>query len=133
MDNELPGMPDQTKRGRPKSAKTLSMAAKAKTQSVADIQEIFDYWQTVLRAGSPIRAKLDHDRTIRIGAAIHDYGKETCMKVIDGAANSPWHRGQNPQNKRYDDISIIFNTADRIERFIELATKRSAEQEFLNE
>lgn len=60
---------------------------------------------------------LDIKRYTKIGAAIHDYGIETCKQAINGCANSRYHMGDNPQRKRYDSIELIFRNQDNVERF----------------
>jgi len=44
--------------------------------------------------------------------------------------------GQNPQNKKYADVELIFRSAANVEKFMDLADIRGirdAEQEFINE
>lgn len=123
------------KRGRKNASvrprtKTINNAAKAKKISLEQITEVFDYWKKTMNARL---ALLDEVRHTIIGAAIHDYGVEICLKAIDGTTLSEWHMGNNPHNKRYNSIDLILRNADNIEKFSELVARRDAIQEFLNE
>lgn len=114
--------------------KTKEQAGKAKSVSEQRILEVFEYWRE--RVSPRSRAVLDHERRQRIGWAIHDYGVDGCKKAIDGILKSPWHMGQNPQNKKYADVELIFRSAANVEKFMDLADIRGirdAEQEFINE
>ena len=46
---------------------------------------------------------------------------------------SKFHMGDNPQQKKYNSIDLIFRDADKIEGFIQRTQKRDARQEFLDE
>lgn len=106
-------------------------SAKARKVSEAAVQEIFNYWKQVIAPSS--RAVLDDNRVIKIGWAIHDYGMEACKQAIDGIAQSDWHMGNNPRNKKYNDVELIFRSADNVERFMDMAKKRDARAEFLSD
>lgn len=85
------------------------------------IKEIFDYWVEVVKnSGRGPRPALDKKRARAIEIALELHGPEVCRDAIDGVTLSPWHMGENPNNKRYDDISLILRDAEHIERFAEL-------------
>jgi hypothetical protein len=109
---------------------TKEQAAKAARISEHAIHEVFNYWKQQISPKS--RAVLDHHRRQRIGWAIHDYGIEACKQAIDGILKSAWHMGQNPGNKKYNDIDVIFRDCDKVEKFIELAGQRDARNDFIN-
>lgn len=108
---------------------TRQQAAKAKKVSDDAIEQVFAYWKQVISPKS--KAVLDHKRKLRIGWAIHDYGVESCKKAVDGITKSPWHMGDNPQRKKYNDVELIFRDADNVEKFIGMAEERDARAEFL--
>lgn len=110
---------------------TRQQASKARKVSETAVQEIFDYWKQIISPSS--RAVLDDKRVIRIGWAIHDYGMAACKQAIDGIAQSDFHMGNNPQQKKYNDVELIFRSADNVERFIAMAEKRDARAEFLED
>jgi hypothetical protein len=110
---------------------TKQQAAKARKVSEAAVQEIFDYWKQIVSPSS--RAILDDLRVIKIGWAIHDYGMDACKQAIDGIAKSDFHMGNNPRNRKYNDVELIFRSADNVERFMGMAEKRDARAEFLKD
>ena len=80
--------------------------------------------------GSPLWAP---KRRVKIAAAIYDYGIQRACDAINGCAMSKFHMGDNPQQKKYNSIDLIFRDADKIEGFIQRTQKRDARQEFLDE
>ena len=122
--------PVEPKQKRPRIS-TKQRAAKAKGISDEAVKIVWDYW--VKNMGASKLAVLDHDRKVKIAASIHDYGREASCLAIDGCASSSFHMGDNPQQKKYNGIDLIFRDADKIEGFIQRTQKRNARQEFLDE
>ena len=119
---------DKPKQKRPRM-KAKQKSAKALTVSDTAVQIVWEHWLTTMGSTRAVR---DHERSVTIAAAIHDYGIEQCKQAIDGCATSPWHMGDNPQQKKYNSIDLIFRDADKTEGFIQRATFRDAKQEFIN-
>lgn len=93
---------------------------------------IFEYWKESMGKTRPI---MDKKRESRIDWAIANYGIDQCRKAIDGCTMSSWHMGKNPSNKRYDDISLIFQDAKHVEMFLEHydnGAKKSAKDKWIN-
>lgn len=84
-------------------------------EASTDIQIIFDYWRTQLNHPKAI---LDNKRRRIIQQALKNYSLERLKQAIIGCSQSKFHMGENPQKKRYDDISLIFRDSSRIESFI---------------
>lgn len=105
---------------------TKDQAGKARKVSEEAIRIVFEYWKEKVAPKS--RAVLDDKRVIRIGWAIHDYGIETCKQAIDGITKSPWHMGKNPNQRKYNDVELIFRDADNVEKFAELGTTRDSRE-----
>ncbi|AHF05410.1 hypothetical protein MARPU_05650 [Marichromatium purpuratum 984] len=79
------------------------------------VREVFDYWRAAL---DHPRAKLDSKRRRTIAARLKDgYSTEDLKRAVDGCRASPWHCGQNPSRKRYDDIELICRNAVKVEGF----------------
>lgn len=76
---------------------------------------------------------MNEERIVTIGAAIVDYGVETCVNAVVGCSYSDWHMGQNPQGKKYNDIELIFRNAQNIERFAGMGSDRRGAGGFLDE
>lgn len=83
--------------------------------SSADVQTVFEYWQTVMEKP---RAKLDSKRAKRIQWALKTYSMDACRTAIDGCRRSVWHMGQNDRMTVFNDITLIFRDADHVERFL---------------
>lgn len=122
--------PVKPKQKRPRIS-TKQRAEKAKRISDEAVKIVWDYWVNAM--GASKLAVLDHDRKVKIAASIYDYGIEASCRAIDGCASSPFHMGNNPQQKKYNGIDLIFRDADKIEGFIQRTEKRDARQEFLDE
>jgi hypothetical protein len=122
--------PVKPKQKRPRIS-TKQRAEKAKGISDEAVKIVWDYW--VKAMGASKLAVLDHDRKVKIAASIYDYGIEASCRAIDGCASSPFHMGNNPQQKKYNGIDLIFRDADKIEGFIQRTEKRDARQEFIDE
>ena len=122
--------PVEPKQKRPRIS-TKQRAEKAKGISDEAVKIVWDHWVEIM--GAAKLAVLDHDRKVKIAASIHDYGIEASCLAIDGCASSSFHMGDNPQQKKYNGIDLIFRDADKIEGFIQRTQKRNARQEFLDE
>ena len=122
-------MSESSKRGRPVSAQKLSRSKKATSASDAEIQQLWDYWVSKMRATSKRKPVLDLSRRQFIGAAIFDYELQGCLDAIDGCSISEFHMGRNKMNKRYDSIELIFRDAEHIEKFHDILDKSTEEKE----
>jgi uncharacterized protein YdaU (DUF1376 family) len=83
------------------------------------VGDVFDYWKTVM--GKTGQTVLDGKRKARIVWAIGQYGVETAKRAIDGCKASAWHMGENDKGQRYDDLTLIFRDASKVENFLEIA------------
>lgn len=81
------------------------------------ITTTFTLWATLHQKRNP---KLTPERHRKIAQAIHTHGLTTVHHAIHGALLSDWHMGRNPQQKKYNDISLILRNAEKIEHFAEL-------------
>lgn len=122
-------MSEPSKRGRPVSEQKLSRSRKAMSVPPGQIEQLWEYWITVMRAGSKRKPVLDEARKKYLGAAIFDHTLEGCMEAIDGCALSEFHMGRNKMNKRYDSIELIFRDAEHIEKFHDILDKSTQEKE----
>ena len=86
--------------------------------SEADMQELFDYWKDTFNKRSS--TVFDEARRKKIAVALNNYSMEVCKQAIKGCSLSPWHNGQNPNNKKYTDLSLIFRNADKVEYFLDI-------------
>lgn len=85
------------------------------------VDEVFDYWKSVM--GKTGQTVLDGKRKARIVWALGQYGVETSKRAIDGCKASAWHMGENDKGQRYDDLTLIFRDASKVENFLEIANE----------
>lgn len=102
------------KKGRGENKHNKGKSELAKTVPQTQIQEIFDYWKLVM---GKKRAVLDVKRARDIGWAIAIWGMDGARDAIDGCKASAFHMGQNKNRTEYNDITLIFRDAERVERF----------------
>ena len=95
------------------------------------IEEVFEYWKLIMKKRSTV--VLDDPRKKKITAAIKRSGVASVKLSIDGCLLSSWHQGQNPRNKKYDDIELILRNAQKQEDFEDLALTSKVGQEELDE
>lgn len=104
--------------GRTTSETKKSRPAKASTIAPEQIEQVFDYWKTLMEKK---RAVLSPERRELIGAAVHDYGMESILEAVRGCSMSSFHMGGNKQRKRYDSLELILRNSDKIEFFLQVA------------
>jgi hypothetical protein len=100
--------------------------------SAADIDDVFHHWIAVHHRRGP-RPQLSTLRRRRIRDAIAHYGMTATFAAIDGCAKSPWHCGDNPSGRKYNDIALILRDASHIERFADYAADTTAAEDFLRD
>ena len=109
---------DQPRKTRGPSKLTRQQLQKAEKVPEAEVNEVYEYWCTVMRPGRTRVPSLDTKRRLKVASAIADYGVDECKAAIDGCAASDFHMGRNKQKKRYDDLELIFRAQDHVERFL---------------
>lgn len=122
-------MSEPVKRGRPVSGQKLSRSRKAMSVPPHQVDQLWEYWVTIMRPTSKRKPILDDARRQYLGAAIYDHTMEGCIDAIDGCALSEFHMGRNKMNKRYDSVELIFRDAEHIEKFQEILDKSKEDKE----
>ncbi len=97
----------------------------------AKMQELFDYWKDTFNKRSS--TVFDEARRKKIGVALNNYSMEVCKQAIKGCSLSPWHNGQNPTNKKYNDLSLIFRNADKVEYFLDVYENEAKGEQEMDE
>jgi len=95
------------------------------------VQAVFDFWKNTCNRTEG--TKLDEAREKKIASALKLYGEETCRQAIIGCTLSEWHNGRNPRNKKYNDITLIFRNADKVETFVALYHQEKDGQKEMDE
>ena len=107
----------------------------ANWKSVPDkfIQEVFDLWVSLHRTSARGRRPvLDSKRRTLIAKAIASHSMEACKDAIRGCLVSPFHQGENPSGKKYDDIELILRNASKIENFCRIWDQKNTGGGFLD-
>lgn len=82
--------------------------------------ELFRYWQR--RCGhTQARPTAERLRAVRARMA-EGYSETDVRRAIDGCASSAWHRGENEQGRRFDDLTLICRSGSRLEQFAGMAS-----------
>lgn len=64
---------------------------------------------------------MDDKRQNLISSRLRDgYTEDDLKLAIFGCTVSKWHQGQNDRNLIYDSIELIFRSADKIDKFMDL-------------
>lgn len=80
---------------------------------------LFDFWRA--KTGHQ-NAQPTRDRERRVVARLREgYTEQQIQRGILGCARSDWHRGENPEGRRYDDLELICRSGSKLEKFIALA------------
>ncbi len=106
------------KKTRGPSRLTREQRSKAEKVDPELVDQVYRYWCELMRPGRTRVPALDAKRYLKVAAAVSDYGVDDCMRAIRGCAASDFHMGRNKQNKRYDDLELIFRDQDHVERFL---------------
>lgn len=82
--------------------------------------EVFRHWQR--RCGHAM-AKPTAERLRAVRARLAEgYSERDIKRAIDGCATSAWHRGENEQGRRFDDLTLICRSGSRLEQFAGMAS-----------
>lgn len=85
---------------------------------------IFDYWCSVMRKAAG--TKFLGDRKQKVRSRLREgFTVEQIKRAIDGVAQSPWHRGENPGGREYTDLTMICGSPAKLEQFIEMGPPES--------
>lgn len=127
---EIPHQPKKPKKRRASPLQKVEQSGKASTVADSEMEEVYQYWLSVMRPGRTRVPKMDVERSRKVKAAIADYGVDMCKQAIDGCAASDFHMGKNRANKRYDDLELIFRDQSHIEMFLERGEGRKQKGDF---
>lgn len=82
--------------------------------SVGDVQEIFEYWKTVM--GKSDSTRLTDGRKSKIKQRLKNYTVDDIKKAIDGCAGSSHNMG-GTNGTVYDDLTLICRNDDKLEYY----------------
>lgn len=83
---------------------------------IFEAEAVFSYWVSVMNKNLITKLTTKRDRAIT--ARLNEgYTVDQIKLAIDGCKNSPFHQGQNDNQKKYDDIELICRDGGRLESF----------------
>lgn len=105
-----------------KAAKSISLASTTKNP----VNEVFRHWLKATGRDDG-RTKLTSGRRAKIKTRLGEgYTIEELCSAVDGCLANPWNQGENPRNKRYDSVDLIFRNGEKVEGYMEDAGKGRA-------
>lgn len=108
---------DTNKNGQPSDSKEISLK-----KYIKEIRYVFNFWQSYLNHPKSLLTK---DRKTKIVARLKEgYNINQCKRAIIGCKFSPYHMGDNDQNRVYDSIGLIFRNGEKIEQFIDICNQK---------
>jgi len=108
----------------------LSVERRGATPDRDVVAEVFAYWQKTMDAP---RAQLDAKRGKAIKDALKLYDPRQVCEAILGCSRSAWHMGENDRRQKFNGLGLILRDAEHIDKFIELASKRTTGPESIDE
>lgn len=81
-------------------------------------KRVFEYWRTWT---GHQKAVMDEKRIARIKSMLKKFSEDDLKEAIYGVTLSPFHMGENKDNKKYNGIETIFRDAAQVEKFMEIS------------
>ena len=82
-----------------------------------DVHVVFNYWKQVM--GKANNAKLTSGRAKCINGRLkEDYSVDDIKQGIDNCRRSDYHMGKNDTGTRYDDLTLICRSGEKLEQFM---------------
>jgi len=82
------------------------------------VEQVLLHWKAA--TGRTDRVVFDGKRRGLVRRAIRDgYTPDQLCTAISAMAASKWHRGDNPNGRRYDDVTHALGSAERIDRWLD--------------
>ena len=83
-------------------------------------ENVLDAW-VVATERNPKRTRLNQKRTAAVRARLREgYTEDDLIAAVRGIGLSAFHRGDNPEGKRYDDMLVAIRDGERVETFRDL-------------
>lgn len=109
----------------PKPAAESGPESAAKLAERETVRKIFQHWQYT--CDHP-KAKATPERVAKIRQRLRDgYTEADIIAAINGCAASPFHRGENENATRYDDLTLILRNGSTLEKFRDKAPAGSVD------
>lgn len=77
-------------------------------------------WAEAVRK-DPSGVRLNGERKRKVEARMSEgYTEEDMIEAVRGVALSPWHMGENPEGRLYNDMELVLRNGKNLEKFREL-------------
>lgn len=84
----------------------------------ADVRDVLDHWRVQMGKTSRTLTPADGKRAKAVRARLRQgFTVDRLKRAVDGCGRSAWHMGENPQQRRYDDIADICASESSVEKF----------------
>lgn len=105
----------------PSAAEVARQVLRQRRPSAAEVaRQVLAAW-VAATGRDPARSRMNDKRRKKIGARLAEgYPPEDLIAAVQGIALSPWHMGDNPAGKRYDDIVVALRDGSQVEKFRDL-------------
>lgn len=97
----------------------LQTTVKTPREDPSSVDLVFAAWLDSTKKTA--RTVLDAKRRSLISAALKTHPLDDVVDAVRGWEHSPYHRGENPDRRRYNDLGLLLRDAEHIERFRDLA------------
>lgn len=92
----------------------------ASSSLASSAQLVLDEWVNAT-GRDPKKVKMNAKRLAAIKARLREgYSVDDLIAAVRGIAMSAWHRGENPEGKKYDDLLVAIRDGERVEKFRDL-------------
>lgn len=81
--------------------------------------KVFEAWKA--STGRTSATVLDPKRRKRVLLALQNYALNDVLDAVRGWENSAFHRGENPEGKKWNDLDLLLRDSTNIEKFRDLA------------
>lgn len=92
-----------------------------------EADRVFDAWVEAT-GKNPNQVKFTAERRRLINARLKDWPLVDLIDAVRGWRHSPHHRGENEQQRTYNDLSLLLRNADKIEGFRDLERKANGQR-----
>lgn len=100
------------------TGKGNQLVAPSSLESVSNVSLVFETWKTT--AGRNGNTVLSPKRRNLIRKALKDYPLDDVLDAVKGWRNSPFHAGQNPSRKVWNELELLLRDHQHIEQFRDL-------------
>lgn len=91
------------------------------------VQDVFEFWQQTM---GKEKARMTPKRRDKIRMRLREnFSVDDLKDAIRGCFESEWHMGDNPGQKMFNDLELIFRHPEKVEKFMEQHRHNKQQQE----